>query len=32
MYEIMYDTSGPFSDPQYFKNGAQPLVYSFGDP
>jgi hypothetical protein len=32
MYEIMYDTSGPFSDPQYFQNGTQPLVYSFGDP
>jgi hypothetical protein len=32
MYEIMHDTSGPFSDPKYFKNGKQPLVYSFGDP
>jgi Domain of unknown function (DUF1996) len=31
MYEIMYDTSG-FADPSYFKNGKQPLVYSFGDP
>jgi len=31
MYEIMYDTSG-FADPAYFKNGKQPLVYSFGDP
>ncbi|PMD35048.1 hypothetical protein L207DRAFT_436613 [Hyaloscypha variabilis F] len=31
MYEVMYDTSG-FADPQYFKNGKQPLVYSFGDP
>ncbi|KAF2688717.1 hypothetical protein K458DRAFT_475395 [Lentithecium fluviatile CBS 122367] len=32
MYEIMYDTSGPFSDAKYFKDGKQPLVYSFGDP
>lgn len=31
MYEIMYDTSG-FADPKYYKNGKQPLVYSFGDP
>ncbi|KAF4626850.1 hypothetical protein G7Y89_g11307 [Cudoniella acicularis] len=31
MYEIMYDTSG-FADPAYYKNGKQPLVYSFGDP
>jgi Domain of unknown function (DUF1996) len=30
-YEVMYDTSG-FADLQYFKNGKQPLVYSFGDP
>ncbi|KAF2440173.1 hypothetical protein P171DRAFT_501176 [Karstenula rhodostoma CBS 690.94] len=32
MYEIMYDTSGAMSDPKYFQNGNQPLVYSFGDP
>jgi len=32
MYEVMFDTSGPFSDPKYFQNGTQPLVYSFGDP
>ncbi|KAK3361497.1 hypothetical protein B0T24DRAFT_539044 [Lasiosphaeria ovina] len=31
MYEVMYDTSG-FADPAYYKNGKQPLVYSFGDP
>lgn len=31
MYEIMYDTSG-FANPDYYKNGKQPLVYSFGDP
>jgi hypothetical protein len=31
MYEIMYDTSG-FADPAYYKDGKQPLVYSFGDP
>lgn len=31
MYEIMFDTSGPFADPKYYKNGKQPLVYSFGD-
>jgi len=30
MYEIMYDTSG-FANPAYYKNGKQPLVYSFGD-
>lgn len=30
MYEIMYDTS-QFADPKYYKNGKQPLVYSFGD-
>ncbi|KAF2175975.1 hypothetical protein K469DRAFT_608818 [Zopfia rhizophila CBS 207.26] len=30
MYEIMYDTSG-FANPDYYKNGKQPLVYSFGD-
>ncbi|KLU85568.1 hypothetical protein MAPG_04591 [Magnaporthiopsis poae ATCC 64411] len=31
MYEIMYDTSGAFADPKYYKDGKQPLVYSFGD-
>ena len=31
MYEIMYDTSG-FANAAYYKNGKQPLVYSFGDP
>ncbi len=31
MYEIMYDTSS-FANPDYYKNGKQPLVYSFGDP
>lgn len=31
MYEIMYDTSS-FANPEYYKNGKQPLVYSFGDP
>ena len=31
MYEIMYDTSG-FANPEYYKDGSQPLVYSFGDP
>ncbi|KAK4444540.1 hypothetical protein QBC34DRAFT_442497 [Podospora aff. communis PSN243] len=30
MYEIMYDTS-EFANPEYYKNGKQPLVYSFGD-
>nr|BBU42015.1 putative hypothetical protein [Diffractella curvata] len=30
MYEIMYDTS-QFANPEYYKNGKQPLVYSFGD-
>ncbi|KAK0730233.1 hypothetical protein B0H67DRAFT_638760 [Lasiosphaeris hirsuta] len=30
MYEIMYDTS-EFANPAYYKNGKQPLVYSFGD-
>ncbi|EHK99441.1 hypothetical protein M7I_4740 [Glarea lozoyensis 74030] len=30
MYEIMYDTSS-FADPAYYKDGKQPLVYSFGD-
>ncbi|KAL6156815.1 hypothetical protein ACJBU6_04403 [Exserohilum turcicum] len=30
MYEIMFDTSG-FSDPIYYRDGKQPLVYSFGD-
>jgi hypothetical protein len=31
MYEIMFDTS-QFNNPDYWKNGKQPLVYSFGDP
>jgi hypothetical protein len=31
MYEVMYFTSG-FADLAYYKNGKQPLVYSFGDP
>lgn len=31
MYEVMYDTSGAFANPEYYKNGKQPLVYSFGD-
>ncbi|KAH9874836.1 hypothetical protein J1614_004323 [Plenodomus biglobosus] len=31
MYEIMYDTS-EFLNPEYYKDGKQPLVYSFGDP
>jgi hypothetical protein len=30
MYEIMYDTSA-FANPDYYKGGKQPLVYSFGD-
>jgi len=30
MYEIMYDTS-EFANPEYYKNGKQPLVYSTGD-
>ncbi|KAH8679097.1 hypothetical protein BGZ60DRAFT_468395 [Tricladium varicosporioides] len=30
MYEIMFDTR-PFNNPDYFKNGKQPWVYSFGD-
>ena len=30
MYEIMYDTA-QFNDPDYWTNGTQPLVYSFGD-
>ncbi|CAO2650810.1 Nn.00g091070.m01.CDS01 [Neocucurbitaria sp. VM-36] len=30
MYEIMFDTS-QFTNPEYFKDGKQPLVYSFGD-
>ena len=30
MYEVMYDTSG-FANPDYYKDGKQPLVYSFGD-
>ena len=31
MYEIMFDTR-QFSDPKYWQDGKQPLVYSFGDP
>ncbi|KAI0534480.1 hypothetical protein GGR58DRAFT_505238 [Xylaria digitata] len=31
MYEIMFDTT-PFNNPDYWKNGKQPFVYSFGDP
>ncbi|KAF2727986.1 hypothetical protein EJ04DRAFT_450258 [Polyplosphaeria fusca] len=31
MYEIMFDTSS-FANAEYYKNGKQPLVYSFGDP
>jgi hypothetical protein len=30
MYEVQWDTR-PFNNPEYFKNGKQPLVYSFGD-
>ncbi|KAF1999557.1 hypothetical protein P154DRAFT_493178 [Amniculicola lignicola CBS 123094] len=30
MYEIMYDTK-QFNKAEYFKNGKQPFVYSFGD-
>ena len=30
MYEVMYDTK-QFNNPEYFKNGKQPFVYSFGD-
>jgi hypothetical protein len=30
MYEVMYDTS-EFANPEYYKDGKQPLVYSFGD-
>jgi len=30
MYEIMFDTT-QFNKPEYWKNGKQPLVYSFGD-
>ncbi|KAF2868571.1 hypothetical protein BDV95DRAFT_630339 [Massariosphaeria phaeospora] len=30
MYEIMFDTSH-FANPDYYKDGKQPLVYSFGD-
>lgn len=32
MYEIEYDTSLVARYPDYWKNGKQPLVYSFGDP
>ncbi|KAL8377274.1 hypothetical protein RB595_008113 [Gaeumannomyces hyphopodioides] len=31
MYEVMYDTSGAFANPKYYKDGKQPLVYSYGD-
>lgn len=31
MYEVMYDTSGPLANPDYYRDGKQPLVYSFGD-
>ncbi|KAF3020177.1 hypothetical protein E8E14_010208 [Neopestalotiopsis sp. 37M] len=31
MYEIMYDTT-QFNNPDYWKDGKQPFVYSFGDP
>ncbi|KAK8054746.1 hypothetical protein PG994_009813 [Apiospora phragmitis] len=31
MYEIMFDTT-EFNDAKYWKDGKQPLVYSFGDP
>ncbi|KAI0527711.1 hypothetical protein F5B22DRAFT_582000 [Xylaria bambusicola] len=31
MYEIMFDTT-QFNNPDYWKNGKQPFVYSFGDP
>jgi len=27
----MWDTK-QFNDPKYYKDGKQPLVYSFGDP
>jgi hypothetical protein len=30
MYEIMFDTT-QFNKAEYWKNGKQPLVYSFGD-
>jgi len=30
MYEMQWDTK-PFNKPEYFKNGKQPFVYSFGD-
>jgi hypothetical protein len=30
MYEVQWDTK-PFNKPEYFKNGKQPFVYSFGD-
>ncbi|KAF2786558.1 hypothetical protein K505DRAFT_259637 [Melanomma pulvis-pyrius CBS 109.77] len=30
MYEIMFDTT-QFNNPDYWKDGKQPLVYSFGD-
>jgi len=31
MYEVMFDTS-KYANPDYYKDGKQPLVYSFGDP
>lgn len=31
MYEVMFDTL-QFTNPEYFKDGNQPFVYSFGDP
>ena len=30
MYEMQWDTT-EFNNPEYFKNGNQPFVYSFGD-
>lgn len=30
MYEVNWDTRG-FNDPEYFLEGKQPFVYSFGD-
>lgn len=29
--KIMYDTT-QFNNPDYWKDGKQPFVYSFGDP
>lgn len=31
MYEVMYDIFGLFVNLDYYKNGKQLLVYSFGD-